>query len=170
MKRILFVILTLSILLLSACSTKTETADVSSNTENKTVETVNSETNSSTPTTSNLTNTETETSKTEEVVVSSTSQATGSAIKNTEKAAESSIPTKVEHEVITTQVDPNSTSITVTTQPITEKEIILKATDSDCSLIADKVIEYINAFRVQEGVGSAVKLSGLTEYAGYRSR
>lgn len=170
MKQIFLLTLTLSILLLSACSTKTETVDVSSNTETKTVETVSAETNSSTPTTSNLTNTEIETSKTEEVVVSSTSKETESATKNTEKVTESSIPTKVEQEELTTQVEPNSTSVTITTEPITEEEPIIKASASDCSVIADKVIEYINAFRIEEGAESAVKLLDLTEYAEYRSR
>ena len=80
------------------------------------------------------------------------------------------MPTKVEQEKVTTQVEPNSTSIAVTTQPITEEETIIKATDFDCSLIADKVIEYINDFRIEEGTGSAIKLSGLTEYAQYRSQ
>lgn len=170
MKRIFFLILSLSILLLSACSPTKETAYILSNTETETVKTVSTETNSSTSTTSNLTNTETETYKTEEVVVSGTSQVTESATKNTEKAAESSVPTKVEQVEITTQVELNNTSVTVTTEPITEEEISIKASASDCSIIADKIIEYINAFRVQEGVGSAVKLSGLTEYAQYRSQ
>ena len=170
MKRIFFLTLILSILLLSACSVKMEIVDVSSNTETETVKTVSTETNSSTPITSSLTNTETEILKTEEVVVSSTSQATESATKNTEKVTESSLPTTVEQEEITTQVEPNNTSVTVTTEPVTEEEPIIKASASDCSVIADKIIEYINAFRIEEGVGSTVKLFGLTEYAQYRSR
>lgn len=145
MKRIFFLTLILSILLLSACSAKMEIVDVSSNTE-------------------------TEIPKTEEVVVSSTSQATESATKNTEKVTESSLPTTVEQEEITTQVEPNNTSVTVTTEPVTEENLIIKASASDCSVIADKIIEYINAFRVQEDVGSVIKLSGLIKYAEYRSR
>ncbi len=168
MKQIFFLTFTLSILLLSACSLTKETAYIPSNIETETVETVSSETNNSTPTTSNLTNTEIETSKTEEVVVSRTSKETESTTKNTEKAAESSVPTKVEQEEAATQVESNGT--TVVTEPTIEEENIIKATNSDCFLIADKVIEYINTFRIEEGVGSAIKLSGLTEYAEYRSR
>lgn len=170
MNRIFFLTLILSILLLSACSAKMEIVNVSSNTETKTVKTVSTETNSSTPITSSLTNTETEIPKTEEVVVSSTSQVTESATKNTEKVTESSLPATVEQEEITTQVEPNNTSVTVTTEPVTVEEPIIKASASDCSVIAHKIIEYINAFRVQEDVGSVIKLSGLTQYAEYRSR
>ncbi len=170
MKQIFFLALTLSILLLSACSPKTEKVDVSSNTEMETVETISTETNSSTPTTSSSINTEIETSKTEEVVVSSTSQATESATKNTEKAAESSMPTKVEKQETTTQEETKNTTTAVITESTVEEEPVIKATASDCSIIADKVIEHINSFRMEEGTVSATKLLGLTEYAEYRSR
>lgn len=171
MKQIFLLTLTLGILLFSACTSETKTTDVSSNTETERAQSVASEPSDSTPTQPNKTNnTEIKTHQTVVPAVSSTSQATGSATKNTEKAAESSMPTKVEQEKVTTQVEPDSTSITVTAQPTTEEETIIKASASDCSLIADKIIEYINAFRVQEGVGSAIKLSGLTKYAEYRSR
>ncbi len=169
MKRIFFLTLTLSIFLLSACSSKTIITDVPQNTETKVVQSVTSETSDSTPTQPDKTkNTEIETFKTEEVVVSGTRQATESATKNTEKAAESSMPTKVEQEEATTQVE--SIGTTVITEPIIEEEPSIKASASDCSLIANKVIEYINTFRMEEGTVSATKLSGLTEYAEYRSR
>lgn len=168
MKRIFLLTLTLSILLLSACSFKKERGYTPSNTETETVKTVSAETNSSTPTTSSSKNTEIKTDQTTVSTVSSTSQATELATKNTEKAAESSVPTKVEQEEAATQVESNGT--TVITEPPIEEEAIIKATASDCSLIANKVIEYINAFRMEEGTVSVTKLSGLTEYAEYRSR
>ena len=45
------------------------------------------------------------------------------------------------------------------------------ATEADEKLVADKIIEYINKYRVEEGHCAATKLSPrLTEYAEYRSR
>lgn len=44
------------------------------------------------------------------------------------------------------------------------------ASASDTKVIADKVVEYINQYRREQGVSSAVRLSGLTGYAEYRSR
>ena len=168
MKQIFFLTFTLRILLLSACSPTKETAYIPSNTETETVETVSTETNSSTPTTSSSINTEIKTEQTVVATESSTNQATESATKNTEKAAESSVPTKVEQKEATTQVE--SIGTTVITEPIIKEEPSIKASASDCSVIADKVIEYINILRIEEGVGSTVKLFGLTEYAECRSR
>ncbi len=170
MKRIFFLILTLSILLLSACSPMKETAHIPSNTETETVKTVSYEANNSTPTTSSSTNTEINTEQTVVPTESSTNQATESTAKNTEKVAESSVPTTAESKETTTQVEPESTSATSIVEPTIEEEAIIKASASDCSVIADKVIEYINDIRIKEGVGPAIKLSGLTEYAQYRSQ
>lgn len=171
MKRIFLLALTLGILLLSACSVETETVDVPSNTEMETVQSVISETSNNTPAQPDETNnTEIKTDQTVVAAESSRSQATESTAQNTEKTADSSVPTKVEKQETTTQVESNNTTSTVITEPTIEEEPIIKATASDCSLIADKVIEYINAFRIEESVGSATKLSGLTEYAEYRSQ
>lgn len=171
MKRIFLLTLTLGILLLSACSVETETVDVPSITEMETVQSVISETSNNTPAQPDETNnTEIKTDQTVVTAESSRSQATEPTAKNTEKAAESSIPTTVEPKETTTQVESSSTTVTVTTEPTIEEETIIKATASNCVKIADKVIEYINAFRIEECVGSATKLSGLTEYAEYRSR
>ncbi len=165
MKQIFLLTLTLGILLFSACSSETKTTDVSSNTETERVQSVASEPSDSTPTQPDKTNnTEIKTHQTVVPAVSGTSQAIESATKNTEKAAESSMPTKVEQEEVATQVE------SIITEPTIEKENTIKATNSDCFLIADKVIEYINDFRIEEGTGSAIKLSGLTEYAQYRSQ
>ncbi len=49
-------------------------------------------------------------------------------------------------------------------------EIISYATQKDASVIADKILEYINDYRIKERKTAAVKLTGLTEYAKYRSR
>lgn len=171
MKQIFLLTLTLGILLFSACTSETKTTDVSSNTKTETVQSIVTETSDSTPTQPNRTNnTEIKTEQTEVSTESSTSQATESTAKNTEKAAESCMPTKVEKQETTTQVESNNTTTAVITKPTIEEEPIIKATASNCSVIADKVIEYINAFRTEEGAGSATQLSGLTEYAEYRSK
>lgn len=44
------------------------------------------------------------------------------------------------------------------------------ATKEDAPVIAEKIVEYINNFRISEGKNAAINLSGLTEYAEYRSR
>lgn len=53
-------------------------------------------------------------------------------------------------------------------QKPTQPEIVL-AKESDAEIIADKVIDYINDYRNQNGVCSATKLSGLTKLAKFRS-
>lgn len=171
MKQIFLLTLTLCILLLSSCTSETKTTDVSSNTETERVQLVASELSDSTPTQPDKTkNTEIETHQTVVPAVSGTSQSMGSATKNTEKVTESSMPTKVEKQETTTQEETKNKTTAVITESTVEEELVIKATASDCSIIADKVIEYINAFRIEEGTGAAVKLSGLTEYAQYRSQ
>lgn len=171
MKQIFLLTLTLGILIFSACTSETKTIDVSSNIETEMVQSVALEPSDSIPIQSDKTNnTEIKTQQTVVPAVSSTSQATESTAKNTEKVAKSSVPTTVESKETTTKVQPKSTSAAVITESTIDEEPIIKVTASDCSIIADKVIEYINAFRSEEGVGSAIKLSGLTKYAEYRSR
>ncbi len=171
MKQIFLLTLTLFILLLSACLSETSMADVSSNTETEMVQSASSEPSDSTLTQPDKTNnTEIKTEQTVVPTESSTKQATESTAKNTEKVAESSVATTVESKETTTQVEPESTSATSIVEPTIEEEAIIKASAPDCSVIADKVIEYINDIRIKEGIGPAIKLSGLTEYAQYRSQ
>ena len=52
-----------------------------------------------------------------------------------------------------------------------EKQIIEPyATESDAKKIADRMVEYINKYRNEQGKSSATTLPRLTEYAEYRSR
>lgn len=53
-------------------------------------------------------------------------------------------------------------------QKPTQPEIVY-AKESDAEVIADQVIDYINDYRNQNGVCSAIKLSGLTQLAKFRS-
>lgn len=70
-----------------------------------------------------------------------------------------------------------STSQTEEKQPIkthpdnsTQNKPEPNAVASDAKAIADKVVKYINQYRNEQGVSTAVRLPGLTEYAEYRSR
>lgn len=47
---------------------------------------------------------------------------------------------------------------------------VSKATAADVQAIADKVVEYLNAYRLEQGSSAATVLPGLTRYAEYRSR
>lgn len=60
----------------------------------------------------------------------------------------------------------------VTPKPETSQPVPAKpnASASDAKVIADKVAEYINQYRREQGVSPAVCLTGLTQYAEYRSR
>lgn len=60
---------------------------------------------------------------------------------------------------------PKETTSTVDSEPV-----IPKATVDDTEKIAEKLVEYINAYRAEQGVSAAVVLPGLTKYAEYRSR
>lgn len=46
----------------------------------------------------------------------------------------------------------------------------LNATATDADTIANLVVAYINDYRIAQGTPAAIQLSGLTEYAKYRSR
>ena len=45
-----------------------------------------------------------------------------------------------------------------------------KATAADVNAIASKMVEYLNAYRTEQGSPAATVLPGLTQYAEYRSR
>ena len=59
----------------------------------------------------------------------------------------------------------DSSTSSVPTEPT-----IPKATADDAKAVAAKMVEYINAYRAEQGVPAAVVLPGLTKYAEYRSR
>lgn len=63
--------------------------------------------------------------------------------------------------------EPNP-SVRVPEQKFSQQEA-LYSNENDADIIADKIIEYINEYRMQNGNCSAVKLSGLTEFAKFRS-
>jgi len=56
------------------------------------------------------------------------------------------------------------------TSSVTSELTTPKATATDVKVIAEKMVEYINTYRAEQGVTSAVVLPGLTKYAEYRSR
>jgi len=59
---------------------------------------------------------------------------------------------------------------TKSSKPTDPPVIISDAKSTDGAAIANKIIEYINQYRVAQGAGAATKLPGLTQVAEYRSR
>ena len=63
---------------------------------------------------------------------------------------------------------PNEETMPPATDPIEPEEP--KATAADAGAIASKMVEYLNAYRTEQGSPAATVLPGLTQYAEYRSR
>ncbi len=112
-----------------------------------------------------VSNTEIETTDTVSSEASVTTTYEDKLEENTEKAAEVS-STHIEEE---TTVYTEQTQNIETTSTITELEIEPKATEKDTEIIAQKLVKYINDYRNSEGVQSANILADLTKYAEYRS-
>lgn len=68
-----------------------------------------------------------------------------------------------------TDKKPETTESTETTKTPPEPEEV-KASADDVKKIAEKMVVYINEYRAEQGVQSAKVLSGLTQYAEYRSK
>lgn len=171
MKQLLTIILVVLLIVCTGCSSKNhlnensvsdfsgnvESQQDSTNTSQK--ETSNTESNPATTERSDDTtpkqevSTETSTPKNDNEVKSdkknylqSVSGTTSSAEKSKEETADSS------------------------TSSETSEPTIPKATAADAKAIASKMVEYINAYRAEQGVSAATVLPGLTEYAECRSR
>ena len=66
--------------------------------------------------------------------------------------------------------EPDTEKPTENNSTVNSEPVIPKATAEDTEKIAEKLVEYINAYRAEQGVSAAVVLPGLTKYAEYRSR
>lgn len=62
----------------------------------------------------------------------------------------------------------NSTEGSTSSPP--SEPTVPKASAADEQVVAQKIVEYINMYRAEQGVSSASVLPGLTKYAEYRSR
>ena len=177
MKKLICVLSIFFILLLSACSVQDNTNETISENEN-TITTSSYLTSSDTLQTNEgvtsetmvvsdvVSNTETEATDTVSSETSVTTTSENQPEENTEKAVEvHSAP--AEEETITSTVQTQNTE---TGSVATELETEAKATEKDTEIIAQKVVEYINVYRNNDGVQSANILSGLTKYAEYRSK
>lgn len=187
MKQLLIIILAVCLVIVSGCSSKTNLNESSVSesagyTETRQEETDTSQTETSTAgqsptttegsedtTTKESVSTETKPPDTEskaendkkepQQTVSQPTAETETNLKETESSAEKpKEESKVE----------NKTEDTSSSAP-PEPEIP-KATAADAKAIAAKTVEYINAYRAEQGVSAATVLPGLTEYAEYRSR
>lgn len=102
---------------------------------------------------------------------------TNAEVKQTEpvKQSETEKPAETKpQETVTTEAIPETTSQPVTEQPKAEETVTAeptvtetpKATADDCQAVAEKILEYINSYRSTP----STNLTGLTGYAEYRSR
>lgn len=64
-------------------------------------------------------------------------------------------------------MEDNKTSSLISSPP---KHTFVKAAAKDAKSIALKIVEYINTYRAEENISSAIILPGLTKYAEYRSQ
>ncbi|MCM1297086.1 MAG: hypothetical protein NC311_16220 [Muribaculaceae bacterium] len=76
-------------------------------------------------------------------------------------------PTVSEQPKPTPPSEPEPAASDLPDEPVQPKEPNAGAADTQA--VADKVLAYINQYRFEQGCPSAVKLSGLTRYAEYRS-
>ena len=168
MKRLFTISIATIILLLSACSHTAQVSDVPSNTETNEAESLIPQTMPGISTQLTETNTETAAVVTEEVSVESVSQAMETTPKNTEITAEAIGAIEVKTEYPTTATEPVDSVSVGDPEPTTP--IVIKATASDSTEIANRIVAYINEYRYEDGSSNATNLPGLTEYAQYRSR
>lgn len=171
MKRLLTLFLAIIILLLSACAYTAEAPDVPPNTETNGAEDIAPQHTLIISTQPTESITETIAVATKKTPVEGISQATQPAPKNTEIAAETTAAIEVKTE------DPTKATEAVIDVSATDPEPTtpedpggIKADASDSAEIADRIVAYINEYRIEDGSGNAIKLPGLTEYAEYRSR
>ncbi|MBQ8202738.1 MAG: hypothetical protein IJZ75_00455 [Clostridia bacterium] len=178
MKKLICTLSIFCIFVLSACSVQDNTKETFSEKENtlissssmtssdSTSQTNEDDTSKATVETNVVSNTEIENADTVSSEISVTTTYENKPEENTEKAAEvSSIPIK--EEPTSSMAQPQNTE---TTSAITEPETEPKATEKDAEIIAQKLVDYINVYRNNEGVQSANILLGLTKYAEYRSK
>lgn len=125
-----------------------------------------------TTTQSNVTVTESTTEpETVEEVTESTTEHTEESTKP--KSEETTSDQNADSKETTTVKNSKLTNTTTTKPQETEIETtkpVQHATKADEKAVADRLIYYINKYRQEEGNVTATKLSGLTEYAEYRSR
>ncbi len=167
MKRIFIIIITLTLALLSGCGNNSKPT-ISQNTESSTMQETVSTVSSEDAPSPDVQNTEIETSSTTSTEASSTSSVPVKEYKNTETKPSSSNITSSEAKANVSEETHNTE--TSSTSSVYKNPDIDYATAEDTERIADRLIELINEYRTTEGACTTVKLSGLTEYAKYRSR
>lgn len=193
MKQLLFVILVICILLLISCQAEPFTdntqnteppfldATWQNNTNPPQTETTNAESSSATEERSDIV------PPTQEVSSEPTEGATEGMTKNdNEQSAPTETKPKATTPQSTSEIKPKDDETTPSTeatepppqnteetsppatQPSEPEEP--KATAADAGAIATKIVEYLNAYRTEQGSPAATVLPGLTQYAAYRSR
>lgn len=186
MKRLLFLLLVCSVLLFSACSLETNENEI---TASETVQTTISETETTTSSQEETTiagndpTKETRSDETKEETQVSSEEIPQESESTT---AQVEIPPSTSTTEQSSSAETNSPPTTATTtepetgdtepkdsedkEPTASAPTVPQASASDCKTIASKIVEYVNAYRSEEGVAAATVLPGLTTYAEYRSR
>ncbi len=166
MKRIFIILISLTLALLSGCGNEPKPT-VNQNTESSMVQETVSSTSVADAPNSDIQNTEIETSSSISTEPSITSPVTVKDYKNTETKPSTSSTTSSEVQVTVSEETHNTES---STSSVYKNPDIDYATDEDTGIIADMIIKFVNEYRTAEGTCTTVKLSGLTEYAKYRSK
>ncbi len=166
MKQLLIILFAVLIMILAGCTSKT-----------------NNNESLVSDTTSVITSSQdnTETSQADKQNASSDSTSTERSEQDNDSLNSSTVSkSDLETETASTQ-EPSGVESTVESEPISsnDTESIIpnpddiyppKATAADTDFIAQKMVEYINEYRKNEGTPDAQVLLGLTEYAKYRSK
>lgn len=178
MKELLIIFLVALIVALSGCTSKNNNESFVSDTTTDIISKQENTDTSQNGTTASDYSTSTERSETSENITSSDNSAsttTSSTEKKTENNTESSSSVKPPATESDTNKKPtvSDTTSSNTTKPHTpNSDFVIEqyATAQDADKIAEKVVEYINKYRNNEGVSKASVLPDLTKYAKYRSQ
>lgn len=187
MKRLLFILLVCSALLLSACSLETNENE---KTASESAQATISETETTTSSQEDITiagNDPTKETRGDETSTKET-EVSSKEISQEPESSAAHVETQSSTSTVTqpSSAETNSPPTTATTteteasdtkpngsenkEPSASAPTVPQASASDCITVASKVAEYINIYRSEEGVATATVLPGLTSYAEYRSR
>lgn len=185
MKQLILIFLALCLVIVSGCSLETHVDEsgvcvTSGYTETKQDETTTSQNkNSNTEEIPSNTERSDDTTTKEQVSTESVLPTTESKVEKDKKEptqSENKSTTETSNAVTTSKTEKptektkQENTTEESTSSIPPESTIPKATAADEQAIAQKVAEYINIYRAEQGVSSATVLPGLTKYAEYRSR
>ena len=179
MRKILFVLIFALLLVLAGCQkADTDVSQSDTSASSLVIVETQEEVSSTTQTSSQEETKETESNtsheETETASDSTTSKPAATETSSSQLNIETSDKNKTDENSETKETSKGTVSSVTESKetPVTETEASPpdNATAEDSAEIAQLVIKYINEYRTEQGTSAAVSLSGLTEYAEYRSR